>query len=441
VVTQRTRWRSFSSLLAVYVAGLVSGAAISAGAVAVSYPFERLEVFAEALSIIHARYVDVLDGDELVYDAIGGLTQGLDDHSIFMDPDEYREMKEQTSGQYFGIGIALEPREGRLFVLRSIEGSPAEEVGIVVGDEILAVDGKTLEELGPAAALARIKGRRGSQVVLLIRREGLQDPIEVAVRRDQVRTSSVESAWLGDGIAWLRVERFQRRTVDEVRRELRGLATNGVPLRGLVLDLRNNPGGYLSQAVAVADLWLAEGAIVSTIDRSEGTQRDMARRPGSDMLTQVVVLIDGRTASAAEIVAGALQDRGRARVIGSKSYGKGSVQQFFDLSDGSAIKLTTARYYTPSGESIQGAGVRPDIDLGREFSAQGRSALDELLLRGAADPRWVKEDTPLQLAVLALRDSEAVAQWWAAQNSEEIAPEEDISVPRSEDAAGVERGG
>jgi carboxyl-terminal processing protease len=441
VLTRPARWRRFSSLVAVYVAGLISGAAISVGAVSVTYPFERLEVFAEALSIIHSRYVDERDADQLVYDAIGGLTQGLDDHSIFMGPDEYREMKEQTSGQYFGIGIAVEPRQGRLFVLRLIEGSPAKEVGILVGDEILAVDGKTLVELGPDVALARITGRRGSQVVLLFSREGLAGSIEFAVLRDQVRTSSVESAWLGDGIAWLRVERFQRRTVDEVRRELRGLATNEVPLRGLVVDLRNNPGGYLSQAVAVADLWLADGSIVSTIDRTEGTQRDMAREPGSDRVTQLVVLIDGRTASAAEIVAGALQDRGRAQVIGSTSYGKGSVQQFFDLSDGSALKLTTARYYTPSGESIQGAGVRPDIALDGELSAEARSSLDALLLHGAGDPRWVKEDTPLQLGVLALRDAEAVARWWAAQESEEVLPEESISVPPSEDVAGVGQGG
>jgi carboxyl-terminal processing protease len=422
-----------------YLAGFVTGAAISAAAVSVSYPFERLEVFAEALSIIHSRYVDERNGDELVYDAIRGLTRGLDDHSIFMDPEAYREMKEETSGQYFGIGVALDVRDGRHFVLRTIEGSPAEEAGIQAGDEIVAVDGEELASLSEEVALARIKGKRGSKVVLTILREGSQSPLVVAVRRDQVRTRSVQAARVDDTIGWLRIERFQRRTVDEVRRELRSLAGSGPPLEALVVDVRNNPGGYLSQAVAVADLWLGDGVIVSTLERGEGAQRDSARGLGTDRETKLVVLIDGRTASAAEIVAGALQDRGRAQVVGSTSYGKGSVQQFFDLSDGSALKLTTARYYTPSGGSIQGSGVRPDIALDRELSASGQAALDELLLRGSTDPAWVKEDAPLQLAVLALREAAAVEGWWASLQSQEVAPQGPAAAPPSEGVAGAPR--
>jgi carboxyl-terminal processing protease len=262
----------------------------------------------------------------------------------------------------------------------------------------------------------------------------------IAVRRDQVRTRSVEVARVDDRIAWLRIERFQRRTVDEVRRELRSLAAAGPPPQALVVDVRNNPGGYLSQAVAVADLWLGDGVIVSTLDRGDGAQRDSARGLGTDRETKLVVLIDGRTASAAEIVAGALQDRGRAQVIGSTSYGKGSVQQFFDLSDGSALKLTTARYYTPSGGSIQGSGVRPDIALDRELSASGQSSLDELLLLGSTDPRWVKEDAALQLAVLALRDAVAVEGWWASLQSQEAPTLGPAPAPPSEEVAGAPRG-
>jgi len=424
----------------VYAAGMLTGAALSAAAVSVSYPFERLEVFAEALSIIHSRYVEERSSEDLVYDAIGGLTQGLDDYSIFMNPDQYREMREETSGQYFGIGVSLDVRDGSLFVVRVMEGAPAQAAGLEPGDEIVAVDGKLVAELGDGVALARIKGQRGSSVLLEIRRKGLPGALEFSVVRDQVRTNSVSSARLEGNIAWLRIERFQRRTVDEVRRELGQLFADQASVRGLVVDLRNNPGGYLSQAVEVADLWLPEGVIVSTVDRRPTAQRDIARRPGTDTRTELVVLIDGQTASAAEIVAGALKDRGRALVIGSSSYGKGSVQQFFDLSDGSALKLTTARYFTPSGVSIQGAGVRPDISFDRELSELQRSALDKLLAGGSADPAWVRDDPVLQLGILALRDGDAV-RGWAAQLSdgEKGAENGPLGVPADE-VAGADAG-
>ena len=401
-------------MAAIYAAGLISGAAVSAGAVSAHYPFERLEVFAEALSIIHARYVDELDADELVYDAVSGLCRDLDDHSIFMDPAAYQEMREETSGQYFGIGVALELRDGRLFVKLAIEGSPADEAGLLAGDEITAVDGEEVGSLGPEVALARIEGKRGSRVMLRIVRAGLSEPFDLAVRRDQVRTNSVEAAHLGGGIGWLRIERFQQRTVEEVRRALDGLAAAGPPLRGLVLDLRGNPGGYLGQAVAVADLWLPEGVIVSTVDRVEGPQHDSAHAQGSDITTNLVVLVDGSTASAAEIVAGALQDRQRAKVFGKTSYGKGSVQQFFELSDGSALKLTTARYYTPSGGSIQGVGVRPNVLFEQDLSVAARSSLDRLLLGHPSAPPWLDGDEILRMAVLSLYAPLGFETWWAS---------------------------
>jgi carboxyl-terminal processing protease len=283
---------------------------------------------------------------------------------------------------------------------------------MLAGDEILAVDGEVVALLSLELALARIEGKRGSQVQLRIAREGVVVPLELVVRRDQVRTSSVESARIDQHIGWLKIERFQRRTVDEVRVELRELTASGAALTGLVLDLRGNPGGYLSQAVSVADIWLDQGPIVSTLDRVEGTQRDMARTLGTDSDTELVVLIDRGTASAAEIVAGALQDRARAKVVGQSSYGKGSVQQFFELSDGSALKLTTARYYTPSGRSIQGVGVRPDIVINDQLPAQDSSTLDRLLRGTSSDPAWVRNDRVLHLAALTLRDSETVEEWW-----------------------------
>ena len=397
-------------LLAVFLAGLFTGAALSAAAV-VDYPFERLEVFAQALSVIHDRYVESRDPDELLYDAIGGLTQGLDDHSVFLNPERYRELREQTSGEYYGVGISVERRDNRLCVISPLEGSPAEEAGLLAGDEILAIDGLEVAAMDGNAALGRIKGPRGTVVTLRVLHPGATEPVEIAVKRDQVRTRSVLLRSMGEGLYWLRIERFQRRTVEEVKRELTQLGDAGSAPQGLVIDLRDNPGGYLGQAVAVADLWLEEGIIVSTINRAATPERDIARAPGTDLKTPLVALVNGGSASAAEIVAAALQDRGRATIIGFPSYGKGSVQQFFDLGDGSALKLTTARYYTPLGRSIHGTGVVPDISLA-DPSGQGRVQDTSALLHefpSAED--WVRDDPSLHVAFATLRDAASVERW------------------------------
>jgi len=383
----------------------VSGAALTASAT--GEPYERLRVFAEALSLIESRYVDERGADALVYDAIGGLTQGLDDHSVFMDPERYRETREQTSGEYYGVGISIDSRDGGIHVLQPMDGSPAEEAGILSGDVIVAVDGVRIEVAGDDALLSKIKGRRGSIVVLTVVRG--EKELDFPVRRDQVRTRSVESRLLGDGLGWAKVSRFQRRTADELRRALAELKeTNGGPLTGLVLDLRGNPGGYLNQAVAVADLWLSEGIIVSTVGRERPEPAGRARASGTDREVGVVVLVDGGSASAAEIVAGALQDHGRAKLIGYTTWGKGSVQQFFDLPDGSALKLTTARYYTPSGRSIHGSGIEPDVSLGPR-GGLGPDFDVEVALAGAPSPDWAAGDPELRLAMAYLVEGEALA--------------------------------
>lgn len=383
----------------------MSGAALTASAT--GEPYERLRVFAEALSLIESRYVDERGADALVYDAIGGLTQGLDDHSVFMDPERYRETREQTSGEYYGVGISIDSRDGGIHVLQPMDGSPAEEAGILSGDVIVAVDGVRIEVAGDDALLSKIKGRRGSIVVLTVVRG--EKELDFPVRRDQVRTRSVESRLLGDGLGWAKVSRFQRRTADELRRALAELKeTNGGPLTGLVLDLRGNPGGYLNQAVAVADLWLSEGIIVSTVGRERPEPAGRARASGTDREVGVVVLVDGGSASAAEIVAGALQDHGRAKLIGYTTWGKGSVQQFFDLPDGSALKLTTARYYTPSGRSIHGSGIEPDVSLGPR-GGLGPDFDVEVALAGAPSPDWAAGDPELRLAMAYLVEGEALA--------------------------------
>ena len=401
---ERSRTRSAATLLATFLAGLLTGAAVSADAT--GEPYERLRVFAEALSLIESRYVDERTSDVLLYDAIGGLTQGLDDHSVFMDPERYREIREQTSGEYYGVGVSIDSNDGRILILQPLEGSPAEDAGLLPGDEIVAVDGVRIEEAGEDALLGKIKGRRGTVVVLTVQRG--EEELDFPVRRDQVRTRSVESRLADGGYGWVKLSRFQRRTADELRRAVTELREeNGGPLAGLVLDLRGNPGGYLNQAVAVADLWLADGVIVTTLGRQGKEPDGKARATGTDRDLSLVVLVDGHSASAAEIVAGALQDHGRALLAGYTTYGKGSVQQFFDLPDGSALKLTTARYYTPSGRSIHGSGIEPDLPLGR------RGVPDpsvEEALADQASPDWAEADVELRAALAWLRDGDAFAQ-------------------------------
>jgi len=403
--------RRTPALIAAYALGLLSGAALTATA-STGIPYERLAAFSHALSLIEARYVDERDSETLVYDAIGGLTQGLDDHSIFLEPDRYRELLEQTSGEYFGVGIEIRRSEDRVFVGRALPGSPAEDAGIELGDEIVAVDGIPIARAGGEEALARIRGERGTLVVLTLMRRGESEPRQLSVERGQVRTPSVKSRRVED-IAWIQVQRFQRRTSAEVGKALADLRKDG-PLAGIVLDVRGNPGGYLSQAVELADHWIATGPIVSTIDRGPHGQRDEAHREGTDLDTPLVVLIDGDSASAAEVVAGALQDTGRATLLGYNSYGKGSVQQFFELSDGSALKLTTARYLTPAGRSIHGSGIVPDLPLGPKGADEPAFALAPLLAPLGPAPRGTEVDLELQTAIALIRQPEQTAEFLRA---------------------------
>ena len=419
--------RTLVLLPAVFVAGLLTGAALTAGAS--GEPFERLRVFAEALSIIEARYVDDRKADELIYDAIGGLTQGLDDHSIFLDPERYKSIREQTSGEYYGVGVSIDSSGSTIRVVEPVEGSPAEEAGVLAGDEIVAVDGVRLDAVGKDGLLDRIKGRRGTIVVLTLLREGAE--VDIPVRRDQVRTKSVKARMVGAGVGWVKLERFQRRTADELKRALAELRDeNGGPLTGLILDLRDNPGGYLNQAVAVADVWLNEGLIVSTLGRERAEPPGRARSPGTDKETPIVVLVNGGSASAAEIVAGALQDQARATLVGYTTYGKGSVQQFFDLPDGSALKLTTARYYTPSGRSIHGSGIEPDLPLGERGQWTPQIDVVGLLEDFPPPPKWAAEDFEVQVAAAYFADPERVRL--AIQGAAADPPVDSESEPTSE---------
>ncbi len=362
--------------------------------------YQPLESFYDALYFIQKHYVDDVDSAGLVYDAIEGMTAGLDAPSTYMSPDEYREFRDNTVGQYYGVGILTRPEAGGMVVDKVFDRSPAERAGILVGDRIVGVDGKALDEENREELMAEIKGRRGTTVMLTLQRDGEDGSLEFEVARDRIRTPSVEFERLPDGLGWLRIFQFQENTGREVRRGLVALEDKDLPLQGLVLDLRSNPGGFLDEAVVVADIFLDEGTIVTTRGRFVEETSEVAHAPGTRTGLPLVVLQDHGTASAAEIVAGALQDHERATIVGTNSFGKGSVQTTYEFTDGSALKLTIARYYTPDDRSIHGTGIDPDLAVSWADADDDPPEGEEP--DWSTMPEWVRRDPQMKAAVRTL---------------------------------------
>ena len=324
--------------------------------------YRRLQILAEALDIVQRNYVEEVSSEALVHGAVRGIVEQLDPHSSFLPADMFHEMQVETEGAFGGLGIEVSAREGRLLVVAPIEDTPASRAGIQAGDVIVMIEGEPVKDLPLAETVKRMRGPKGTQVTIHVARKGWQDPKEFTLTREIIHIRSVRSQVMG-GVGVVRIAQFQKETHVEVRRAL-GELLDGDPLRGLVLDLRNNPGGLLDQAVKVADVFLAEGTVVSTRGRDPEQEAVFAARDdGDEPDLPLVVLINEGTASASEIVAGALQDHGRALVLGQRSFGKGSVQTILPLSDGSGLRVTTALYYTPSDRSIQAKGIVPDIEV------------------------------------------------------------------------------
>lgn len=325
-------------------------------------PWQEASLFAEVYERIKRDYVDDVDDHALMEKALRGMVAALDPHSAYLDSEEFEEIRLSTMGSYPGIGIEVIAEEGVVRVLRPIEGSPAQLAGIVPGDQLVRIDGA---EIGAdlAGAIARMRGASGSLVKLSIRRPGTAGLLEYALRRAQVEVHSVLEATLEPGYGYLRITSFSETTPQDVARAINRLKRdNPEGIKGLVLDLRNNPGGVLEAGVAVADDFLESGVIVTADGRTPESRFRMDATPG-DLINgaPLVVLVNGGSASASEIVAGALRDHGRALLVGRRTYGKGSVQTVMPLAHGGAIKLTTSRYFTPSGASIQGKGIVPDV--------------------------------------------------------------------------------
>jgi carboxyl-terminal processing protease len=332
---------------------------------AAGLPLDELRAFAEILEKVKTDYVEAVEDKSLIDSAIRGMLTGLDPHSAYLEPDEYKDLRAGTSGEFGGLGIEVSMEDGFVKVVAPIDDTPAARAGVKAGDLIIRLDDTPVKGMSLNEAVKIMRGKPGTSITLTIMREGVEQPIKVTIERDVIRVKSVKSRLLDPGYGYVRITQFQSPTDDGLREAIEGLKREaGGELKGLVLDLRNNPGGVLNAAVAVADTFLEKGVIVSTRGRGEDSEMKFNAKP-NDILkgAPVVVLVNAGSASASEIVAGALQDHRRAVIMGSRTFGKGSVQTILPMENGAALKLTTARYYTPSGKSIQAEGITPDIPL------------------------------------------------------------------------------
>ncbi|MBW1938096.1 MAG: S41 family peptidase [Deltaproteobacteria bacterium] len=325
--------------------------------------YEQLKIFGSVLDLVQRNYVEEIPPKKLIYGAVQGMLKSLDPHSSFMKPEDYKELQIETKGSFTGIGIEISLKDGILTVVSPIEGTPAYKAGLKANDKILKIEGKTTKNMTLIESVKLLRGAKGTKVTISIYREGWRRLKDVTLTRDVIPIQSVRSRILEDGYGYIRVSNFQNKTTFELKKAISELE-KGKGLKGLVLDLRNNPGGLLDQAVKVADVFLEKGLVVYTDGRIEEQKMRFEAHPNKHSHNYpIAVLVNEGSASASEIVAGALQDHKRAIILGVRTFGKGSVQTIIPLEDGSAVRLTTARYYTPNGRSIQAKGIEPDIEV------------------------------------------------------------------------------
>jgi len=324
--------------------------------------YEGLKIFADVIQLIEKEYVDEVQSKELIQKAIQGMVQSLDPHSSLLPPEAFEDLQIDTQGKFTGIGIHITMKDGFVTVISPIEDTPAYKAGIIAQDRIIKVDGNPVKDLREAVNMMR--GPKGTSVSVTIMREGEKEPLEFDLVRDVIPIVSVKAVNLKPGFGYIRLSQFSGNTIGDFEESLKNFESAKIPMKGLILDLRNNGGGLLNQAIQLSDLFLEEGKILSIEGRNKkNTKVYMATPNAVSRKYPMVVLINGGSASASEIVAGALQDQKRALILGTTSFGKGSVQTVETLRDGSGLKLTIARYYTPSGRSIQAKGIEPDIVL------------------------------------------------------------------------------
>lgn len=328
--------------------------------------YEKLELLSDVLYTIQKNYVDETSSTDLIEGAIRGMVSSLDAYSAFLSRDEYQDIKVETKGKFGGLGIEVTILDGILTVVAPLEDTPASRAGIQAQDQIVLIDEVSTKGMTLAEAVKRLRGPKGTKVKIHIMREGFSEPKEITIVRAEINIKSVKRKEIEPGYFYLRIAQFQERTTNDLEKALMETISSGNSLRGIILDLRNNPGGLLEQAVEVADLFMEEGLIVYTEGRLDNQKLRFSATLNSKEKNwdcPMIILVNGGTASAAEIVTGALRDNNRAVALGTKTFGKGSVQTIIPMRDNTALRLTTAKYFTPSGKSIQGKGIDPDIEV------------------------------------------------------------------------------
>ncbi|MBF0169749.1 MAG: S41 family peptidase [Nitrospinae bacterium] len=369
--SEEPRRQSRGAFLLTFLAALALGVAVGSfnanKVFAVVRSYDHLETFADVLTLIESDYVEEVAPDKLIEGAIDGMLRSLDPHSSYMTPEMFKEMQVETEGEFGGLGIEITMQDGWLTVVTPMEETPAWKSGLKPGDKIIKVDGAPTHDMSLMDAVRKMRGKRGTPVTLTIAREGFEEPRDYTIVRDIIHVASVKSLMLPDTYGYVRIRSFSKDTGQEMRAAIETLKKQG--MKGLVLDLRNNPGGLLNQAVEVSEYFLKKGELVVYTKGRMPNQnmRFTAKNPSGDADYPLVVLVNQGSASASEIVAGALQDLKRAIVVGTTSFGKGSVQTIIPLRGDAGLRLTTARYYTPSGRQIQGVGILPDIKVDEEW--------------------------------------------------------------------------
>jgi carboxyl-terminal processing protease len=417
-----------SLLFIIFVLGFLIGAgaqskkAVRSGDTGEIYEF--LKTYSDVIDLVKKNYVDNVKDKDLVYASIKGILESLDPHSSFLTPEMYKEMQTETKGEFGGIGIEITVKDGFPTVITPIEDTPAYKAGLKAGDNIIKIDGKLTKNMGLVDVVKLIRGAKGKPVNLTVMREGFTTPKDFTVLRDTIQVKSVKFRMLESGYGYVRITQFQEKTARDLDNAMKELekSNKDKPLTGMVLDLRNDPGGLLEQAVEVSDRFIADGLIVYIEGRKkEESKMKFYAHKKDDFLGPLVVLVNEGSASASEIVAGALQDHKRAIVVGTKTFGKGSVQTVFPLGDGSAVRLTTAKYYTPKGRSIQAEGITPDILIDNNF-VRGKekfTPIKEKDLEKHIDP--VKSPAkPEESKVPAEKAQDAKAQDVKAQDAEDF---------------------
>lgn len=420
------------------IGGILMGASDPQAVVAAAKDrYQDLQIFTKVLNLIQQYYVEEVDTKKLIYGGVKGMLQELDPHTNFLPPDIYKEFETETSGEFGGLGIEITVQNDVLTVISPIEDTPAWEAGIKAGDRIVEINGESTKGLSLAEAAQRMRGKRGSKVKMMIFREGFEKPKEFMIARGVVKVKSVKYTNLEDGYGYVRLTSFIENSSTEMERAIKQHQKNSKETKGLIVDLRRNPGGLLDQAIKISDLFLDKGVIVSTIGRNKKDKEVVyARKDGSYTDFPIIVLINEYSASASEILAGALQDNRRALIMGQRSFGKGSVQSVVKLGDGSGLKLTVARYYTPSGVSIQAEGIKPDVIIEEVDPEQFQKAVIrrevrreqdiERHLQGDREVRE-KEVTPTAGGIRS-PDDPSMAYWWSkdATKKKDLSPKEKL---------------